>query len=221
MKKLISFVLVLILGFLLYIGYKQNQQFNERISIPEDTQINDTTLQSTTESTTISETSTTTLKEDSLFGEKLVNESSYPIATIPPKLEGLTAELYDAINTVYIENYSQEQKEINTHKLSNKDLEELQNFINDDTLSPLNIQVDQITMVLDSTQVYIPRIIVPITYENAERLIKDNDVSILTQAMTHLGNRLIMIAYYDPQSKVLTAYHLTNWTLPLFTYPNE
>lgn len=234
MKKIILLVLSIVLVSLLYLSIKpyfnqpsQNtmSQTTTLLTNEEDSTIKQEVKAAeqssqetqTSEITTITEVETTV---DSLFNEALVDPSSYPIASVPENL--LHVDIYSAINSYYTESYSSEEQTANLVALTKTELENLSTVLNsEDTLNGLDLTVDQVSMTLNNQLLYVPRVIVPVTYENAQRIAKDNDISILTEAMTEIGNRLIMIAYYNPQEDELLVYHLTNWTNPLFTYPNE
>ena len=62
------------------------------------------------------------------------------------------------------------------------------------------------------------KVIVPMAREQAKQVLNDNDIQILNQVLARLGNRLVMIAYYDEASQTLLPVHLTNNTNPLFYY---
>ncbi|MBK0348501.1 hypothetical protein JDW15_07605 [Aerococcaceae bacterium zg-ZJ1578] len=223
MKKFILFVLILALAFTSYLTLQSVKPLNKLSSNTTTTLSNETTLDTTTTAiTTESVTETTTVAPTvaTLFGEKVIGQSDYPTAAIPSRLDGM--DIYPAINQYYQENYSHDEKAANQQEVSANDIQELQDILNaNEQLSSLHLTVDQVTMELDNQTVYIPRIIVPMTYTDAQQTLPDNDVTILTESMTQLGNRLIMIAYYDTNANTLTVYHLTNWTTPLFTYSDQ
>ncbi|MBF6978455.1 hypothetical protein IU403_04755 [Aerococcaceae bacterium zg-BR22] len=219
MKKLILFVLLLALALVSYLTYQSvTPPVSSPNTTPITTAVNESTVADVTTMTTEATTQAPVAK--SLFDEKIIGESDYPTATVPPRLAGM--DIYNAINKYYQEHYSQDEKTANQSEISADELQSLQEVLNNHSqLSNLNISVDQVTMTLDGQNVYIPRIIVPMTYAAAQQTLPDNDLTILSESMTQLGNRLIMIAYYDEADKTLTVYHLTNWTNPLFTYKDE
>lgn len=227
MKKLILLLLTVILAGVLYINFIP-QSFNSNKMKEEQTTLSDNTNGSQVEivtdnqaesETTIASTEVETTV-DSLFNEAIINNRDYPQANVPEEL--LNVDIYTAINEYYIANYSEEEKAANQTALTDVELDNLTEALNQkDALNGLDLTVDQVTMNLDDEKVYIPRVIVPVTYENAQRIAEDNDINILSDVMTEIGNRLIMIAYYNPQEKELYVYHLTNWTKPLFTYTQE
>lgn len=227
MKKLILLLLTVILAGVLYINFIP-QSFNSNKMKEEQTTLSDNTNgpqveivsdnQAESETTIASTEVETTV--DSLFNEAIINNRDYPQANVPEEL--LNVDIYTAINEYYIANYSEEEKAANQTALTDVELDNLTEALNQkDALNGLDLTVDQVTMNLDDEKVYIPRVIVPVTYENAQRIAEDNDINILSDVMTEIGNRLIMIAYYNPQEKELYVYHLTNWTKPLFTYTQE
>lgn len=235
MKKLILLLLTVILAGVLYINFfPQSFNSNEmkeeqttlsdnnngsQVEIVSDNQTEAEAIITSTEADAInpSEAETTV---DSLFNESIINDRDFPQANVPENL--LNVDIYTAINEYYIANYSEEEKTANQTALTDVELDNLAEVLNQkDALSGLELTVDQVTMNLDDEKVYIPRVIVPVTYENAQRIAEDHDINILSDVMTEIGNRLIMIAYYNPQEKELYVYHLTNWTKPLFTYTQE
>nr|WP_276932398.1 hypothetical protein [Globicatella sulfidifaciens] len=227
MKKLILLLLTVILAGVLYINFIP-QSSNSNVMKEEQTTLSDNNngsqveivsdKQTEAEATIASTEAETTV--DSLFNESIINDRDFPQANVPENL--LNVDIYTAINEYYIANYSEEEKTANQTALTDVELDNLAEVLNQkDALSGLELTVDQVTMNLDDEKVYIPRVIVPVTYENAQRIAEDNDINILSDVMTEIGNRLIMIAYYNPQEKELYVYHLTNWTKPLFTYTQE
>lgn len=227
MKKFILLLLTVVLAGILYINFKpqssnSNEIKEEQTTLSENTNGSQVEIvsndQKESEATTEAAESETTV--DTLFNESIVNDRDFPQADVPEDL--LTVDIYSAINEYYNENYTDEEKAANQTALTDVELDNLAEVLTDkDTLNGLELTVDQVTMNLNDEKVYIPRIIVPVTYENAQRIAEDNDINILTEAMTEIGNRLIMIAYYNPQDEQLYVYHLTNWTKPLFTYTKD
>lgn len=218
MKKLILLLLTVILAGVLYINFIP-QSSNSNVMKEEQTTLSDNNNGSQVEIVSDKQTEAETTV-DSLFNESIINDRDFPQANVPENL--LNVDIYTAINEYYIANYSEEEKTANQTALTDVELDNLAEVLNQkDALSGLELTVDQVTMNLDDEKVYIPRVIVPVTYENAQRIAEDNDINILSDVMTEIGNRLIMIAYYNPQEKELYVYHLTNWTKPLFTYTQE
>lgn len=214
MKKIIIFLASLVLASLAFLGLQhfipmetptpnptvQIDQSNEQITLePRQTLLEETSL------------------IDSFFNESIVGESPFPTASVPSQISHLN--IADAINDYYVSQYSEVEKEANLSPVSEEDMATLQEAINNDpNLSNLSVKIDQVTMTLGGKTTYIPRLIVESTYQASIQEVPDNDVQLLTLAMTHLGNRLAMICYYDQASNQLFVYHLTNWTNPLFTY---
>lgn len=224
MKKLILFILSLILLVLLYLNFKQYLPASITGLLGQNNEITTTTeMVTTTEETTIEATTTLSVEEVanlSLFNEEVPADSKYGHSNVPEQLVG--KDLYSAIDAYYTESYSNDEKQANQTAVSEEDLQSLENILKSiEGLESVDFTVDQVTMTLDNQTVYVPRIIFPMSYENADRILKENDLKVLTEAMTQLGNRLVMVAYYQPETKTLTVYHLTNWTNPLFTYSVE
>lgn len=218
MKK---FLIILTSLCLATLAFWELQHFIPWESTPTTTstvqvgQIDHSTLPETTQI----EFEETTLA-DSFFNEMIIGSSQFPIASVPPQIAHL--DIASAINDYYETQYSDSEKKANLPPLSEEDLTSLQEAItHDNTLSNLSINIDQVSMTLGGETVHIPRLIVQSPYQVANQEVPDNDVQLLTLAMTHLGNRLTMICYYNQENNELLVYHLTNWTNPLFTYSQQ
>ena len=149
------------------------------------------------------------------FQEEIPENSPYPIAQLD---EGVSiSELRQAYTQYYKENYQGKDKEINLDEIVPRELERLQrSFDEDDRFKALDISVEQVTMTIDTDQVHVARVIVPMTYKEAESELKNNDIAILNETLSNIGDRLVMIAYYDESTNTLTPMHLTNSLKPLF-----
>lgn len=154
-------------------------------------------------------------QEGSLFNETVVGDSVYPASTIPDNI--LADELMQGINDYYRETFSETDKSAGTPRVPDLVLQSIEDIINkEEDLSSLTIAVDQISMQLDDQTIYVPRVIVPMSYSEAEAIASDNDTRLFNHALTEVGNRLVMIAYYDSESDTLTPMHLMNLTNSLF-----
>lgn len=154
-------------------------------------------------------------QDGSLFNETVVGDSVYPTSTIPENI--LADELMAGINDYYRETFSETDQSAGTPRVPDLVLQSIADIINkEDDLSNLAIAVDQISMQLDDRTVYVPRVIVPMSYSEAEAIASDNDTRLFNHALTEVGNRLVMIAYYDSASDTLTPMHLMNLTNSLF-----
>lgn len=150
-----------------------------------------------------------------LFNESVMGDSEFPTATVP---ESVTqSELLSAIEEYYIANFSVEQQAANTPQVTDAALANVLDLINgNEALAQLNVKVDQISMVLNGQTICVPRVIVPMTYSESTAIAEENDVALFNSAITEVGNRLIMIAYYDEASDQLMPMHLMNLNHSLF-----
>lgn len=203
----VTFFSVLVITLVILFNFYRSNSHTELV----ESSVSETTIAFS--DTTVSESLATT----TFLNETVLNQSSYPPATLPERLNDLA--IYDAINDYYRANYSQEEKEANLSQVETETLDTLEAALRaSETLSPLSIEVDQVTLTLDGQTCYIPRIIVPMPFDRATEIVPDHEIDILTETFTTLGNRLIMLTYYYPETQQLTLYHLTNWTTPLFSY---
>lgn len=220
MKKLSLIILSLLLLILLFINIKQffpqtNSSLSDKIE-PTTTLVEQTTSETSTETTRLLEETTL---EAALFNEEVL-EGNYPSSSRPEVLSSLN--VLPAIEEYFIANYSQEDIDAASAPLANQDKANLLQVIQEDPkLAGLEVDIDSVALELGGEQLIVPRIIVLQTYQQAEATVPGQDAILLTHAMTHLGNRLVMISYYDPATQVLTTYHLTNWTSPLFSMPSQ
>lgn len=156
------------------------------------------------------------------FKEKIPENSPYPMAQLD---EGISiSELQQAMSTYYHENYSEEDKKINQSEIIPRELERLQkSFKEDERFKELNILVEPIIINIDNNELHVARVTVPMTFKEAESKLANNDIAILNETLSNIGDRLVMIGYYDKNTEILTPMHLTNSLKPLFynQYLNE
>lgn len=154
-------------------------------------------------------------QEGALFNETIVGDSDFPVSTIPDNI--LADELMTGINDYYRETFSETDKSAGTPRVPDLVLQSIVDVINkEEDLSSLNIAVDQISLQLDESTIYVPRVIVPMSYSEAEAIATENDTRLFNHALTEVGNRLVMVAYYDATTDTLTPMHLMNLTNSLF-----
>lgn len=189
---------------------------------------NETTNVSSTETSSIlveTETERVTVIEEneeipadqSLFNEEIVGQSDYPTSTSPDNIDSV--ELMAAIDAYYTTNFSEDEQFTNTPKVTDEAIVNITELINNnENLAQLNVFVDQIAMQLNGQTLYVPRIIVPMPYSESVNLVSENDVALFNSAITEVGNRLVMIAYYDPATEHLTPMHLMSLNHSLFYY---
>ncbi len=158
---------------------------------------------------------------DSFFNEEVIGYNEYPVTAIPPQLEGHNLkELRYAMDLYYSEHFSPEEKEINAQRIPQDAIDSLQKTLDRGLeIQKLEASVAQVKVLLDGETTYITRIVVPKTYEQAEELVPENDHVLLAEAVTEVGDRLVMIAYeYDGQ---IVPYHLFTTQHSLFTLKGE
>ncbi|UPQ86301.1 hypothetical protein M0R79_02675 [Ignavigranum ruoffiae] len=149
------------------------------------------------------------------FQEKIDANSPYPVASLDAGIS--ISELRKAMDQYYQEVYTEEEKKMSQTKIDRQDIKRLQDsFKNNDSLKALKANVESVEMQVAGETVYVARIVLPFTYQEAEKTKANNDILVLNEALAQLGNHLIMIAYYDQSNKTLTPMHLTNSLNPLF-----
>ncbi|UUX32973.1 hypothetical protein [Fundicoccus culcitae] len=230
----ILFILVLAGALLIIINYYNNSTNQSQESIESTRSLltssqEDEALSETleTEMSSIEEDVRSTAEETEevvesgpLFDESVLGDSDFPPSSIPNDVN--KADLQTAMDEYYATQYTAQEKTNTQSRISDEQLTAIQTTIdNNEALAPLNASVDQIQMSLDNDTVYVARIIVPLTYTQANNTAENNDIDFLTIALTELGNRLVMITYYNENSQELIPYHLTNSTKPIFTYTNN
>lgn len=221
-KLLLSIVLLGAIIWLLFTTLSKSNQVTQPNELPQITsEVSLTPGEETTFSITEATTDqVTTTEQPSLFHETLGENAQYPVATTPAELTDV--DLFTAMNDYYQANYTTEEQQANQAIFTEQAINSLQSSLNTLNILPqMTIDVDVVTMTLNNATTYIPRIIIPTTYQNAQSITPENDIKILNETLTQIGNRLIMITYYDANNDSLMVYHLTNWTKPLFTYATQ
>lgn len=172
-------------------------------------------VETETEHVTVTEENEETQTTQSLFNEEIIGQSDYPVSTSPDNID--PSELMAAIEEYYATNFSEDEKFANTPQVSDGAITSMAAIINsNDGLAQLDVSVDQISIELNGQKIYIPRIIVPMTYSESVKLVDENDVALFNSAITEVGNRLVMIAYYNPATESVTPMHLMNLNHSLF-----
>lgn len=153
------------------------------------------------------------------LNEKLIDNSSYPLLTIPA---GVPQNINQAMQEYYQQNLSQSDKDANQTALKPSQIDKLDQIIkSDNSLEQLDISIDQVTLDLGNGKAYVPRIIVPMAYQKANQIAKDNDTRLINHALTVLDNRLVLIAYYDTNKAQLIPMHLVNASHSIFFYQDQ
>lgn len=163
-------------------------------------------------------TTTTVLVDQStdrtFLNEKLDEKADYPELTLP---ENAPQDLNQAIQVYYQEKFTQTQKENSQKPLTQSQLKALKKSLNtEEELKELDLAVDQSQLKIGSDTLYVPRLIVPMTYSQAEKKCQDNDTKVINAALSELGNRLLIVAYYDEAEQILRPMHLVNSTESLY-----
>ncbi len=164
------------------------------------------------------DTTTTVLVDQStdrtFLNEKLDEKADYPELTLP---ENAPQDLNQAIQVYYQEKFTQTQKENSQKPLTQSQLKALKKSLNtEEELKELDLAVDQSQLKIGSDTLYVPRLIVPMTYSQAEKKCQDNDTKMINAALSELGNRLLIVAYYDEAEQILRPMHLVNSTESLY-----
>lgn len=150
------------------------------------------------------------------LNEKIIGDSSFPLLTLP---EGVPEDINTEVAKYFQEQITKEEREANFKEIPQTSLDKIQDFIQlDEDLDQLNTSIDQVKLEMGETTVYVPRLIVPITYSQAEELAEDNDTRLLNLALTELGNRLVLLAYYNDDTDELLPMHLINSAHSFFYY---
>lgn len=149
------------------------------------------------------------------FNEKRKENSQYPKASLDADIS--LSELKEAMDEYYQSKYSDEEKKLAKQTIPNKDLESLQkSFKENDSLKKLKATVEPVEIEIAGETLKVARIVIPFTYKEAKQIKDNNDILVLNEALAQLGNHLIMVAYYNNETQILTPMHLTNSLNPLF-----
>lgn len=132
-------------------------------------------------------------------------------------LQSSYQDLHQAMNDYFLQELSEAEKAANTHPIPEEDLATLERSLaSNDVLAPLQVQVDQVTIPLGGQTNYVTRLVVPMPYEKAERTLADHDILLLNEALALVGDRLTLLAHWDPQGNSLTPMHLANSSHAIF-----
>ena len=201
---------------LIFLSGCQFMTDDEVAEVSSDT-VSSALVETETERVTVIEENEETSDNDSLFNEEIIGQSDYPVSSRPADI--VAAELMAAIEDYYANNFSEDEKFSNTPQITDAAITNITDLINsNESLAELNVAVDQVALELNGQTVFVPRIIVPMPYSESIRLVAENDVALFNSAITEVGNRLIMIAYYDTATTTLTPMHLMNLSHSLFYY---
>lgn len=154
-----------------------------------------------------------------VFNEEELDETDYPKSSLNfQALNGTYSDLDKAINDYYEAELTKEEQDKNSKEVPKADLDSLQKSLDkNELLAPLEAKVDQVMIELGGKTNYITRVVVPMTYEDSTQIKADNDILLLNEALSHVGNRLILVEYYNPDTGVLIPMHLANSSNSLFS----
>lgn len=159
-----------------------------------------------------------------VFNEIEVDPTDYPASSLPNDMpEDLTIEnLREAMITYFEKSYSDEEKKADLEPLSTDKLTELNKaFQESNQFKDIKVHIDQVAILLEGKKHYITRAIVDGKKEDIDQILANNDIAIMNELLAIVGNRLVMVCYYDKSDNKLIPYHLTNRTKSLFTLDKE
>lgn len=167
-------------------------------------------------SQTTEEISQSNAEYQNVFGETVIGQDRYPNTALEDNIP--IGDLRLAIDNYFQEIVPADEKNNNLKEINADDLKNLQSSLsNNSNLKELEATVDQIIMTLDGQQQYIARLVVPMTYPEAQAIKENNDILLLNEAHAQIGNRLVMIAYLNQQGDALIPHHLNTSTYSLFS----
>lgn len=204
---------------LFLVGCQQNPISQPR---PKETQTENTEGTVSQADLNLDDDQTGQLIVSGVFNEITYGKASdkYPASSLDMDLD--TASLLQAVDDYYTQEYSPEEKAINQEPIDSQDLNLVKKVLeNNEIIQDLDAKIDQVEMTLAGETAYVARIVVPYSYAQAQSIVDRNDYILMNESLAQLGNRLVMIAYYDQDNNTLVPYHLTNRTKPLFTYNIE
>lgn len=153
-----------------------------------------------------------------LFNERALDDDSteeLPQATVDVGLS--VEELREAMINYYKEDFSPEEKAENQQEIDPDRLAELiEELEKIEWINSLKPQLDQVSFTVDGNTLYALRIIIPMSYQNAEALHPNHDIQLLNEVFTYSRNHLVLLGYYDEAKQIVTPLHLTTQSSPLF-----
>lgn len=157
-----------------------------------------------------------------VFNEKAISSNyDYPASTLGWEVS--YDDLDEAIDDYYVHEFDDDEKEFNQTPINPEDLSTLQNTLdNNDILQSLQATVDQVEITLGGETNYVARVVVPMTYQEAENTQAKNDILLLNESLAHLGGqRIILLEYYNKDEGIVTPIHLTNNSRAIFFNQNQ
>ena len=149
------------------------------------------------------------------LNESFDSNAQYKKTAAPEGID--MAELNTAINDYYRQNFDESEKQINFTPVTKEALQKLQQSLTADTsLAKLKAKVDQMTIQLDNKTNYVVRVVVPTTHAKANQQVPDSEIQLLTHTLAQIGNRLVLVGYYDQTTQNIVPVSLSNNSNPLF-----
>ncbi len=118
-------------------------------------------------------------------------------------------ELNKKINEFYQANYSAEERRLLANKhLQPAKLADLQKLADQaGNVSGLETRSIKSRLGLGDNQTsYVVRLVVPMTRQEANSRVKDSDIELMNQALSYVGNRLVLVAYDQAKQAIESAY---------------
>ncbi|MGX7092868.1 hypothetical protein [Hutsoniella sourekii] len=147
------------------------------------------------------------------FDEVLPEDSPYPVATIEHDID--IQELRDIMTDYFKNTYTQEEQEVNYQSIDSSTLQQVQAVL-DEEFPDLQAHVEEVQIEIAGKKTYVLRVIIPMTYQEAEKKATENNIHLLNTIFNEIPNRLVMLAYYDPSQDTVTPLTLTNYLNPIF-----
>lgn len=205
MRRLILFLCLILVSGCSY--------FDNETAIEETSSTPEMSEQSTAESVTPN------IEFDNVFGEDVVGTDNYPNTMLPDSIP--IEDLRTAVNEYYQTAIPEEEKTNYDEPIESSLLDNLQETLDEnDIFEPLDASIDQATIELEGIPIYIARVVVNMSYEEAEDLKSNQDILLLNEALAQVGNRIVMVCYYDEETDTLLPYHLNTPTHSLFSLGN-
>lgn len=151
-----------------------------------------------------------------VFNESELSTTDYPKSTLDESISA--QDLNSEIVAFYNKQMEDDVKQTNSKPAESRTMEQLQFSLENNTvLKDLQAKADQVMITIDGHPNYVVRITVPMTFAEADKTIKDNDILLMNEALAQLGGqRLVQINYYDKANQTVTPMHLGNAHYSLF-----
>ena len=215
LRHIFLFLLAIVLGAgatILYLKLQEPARKNNQTQESSSSQLISQASSSKPESSSIASSSSE--PPQSFLNESIPEDASYKKTVLPAEMDG--NELNKKINEFYQANYSAEEK-----AASQQELADLQNYLDQSgNVSGLETKVDQIAVKLGGQTSYVVRLVVPMTRQEANSRVKDSDIELMNQALSYVGNRLVLVAYYDQAKQAVIPVSLSNSSRPALFYYN-